>query len=79
MTLHEKMEIPDPLKALSDQVWLYVESWLFSIGSSLQKWFLHFWPEIGFKGTVVNRVLSSFHGGLIEITLTQPLRISYIS
>ena len=30
-------------------------------------------PVEGFKGTVVNRELSSFHGGSIEITLTVPL------
>ena len=35
--------------------------------------FPHFWAGKGFKGSVVNRALSSLHGGSLEITLTVPL------
>ena len=30
-------------------------------------------PDKAFKGTVVNRELSSLHGGSLEITITVPL------
>ena len=35
--------------------------------------FLHFWPNSGFKDTVLNLALLSLHGGSLEITRTAPL------
>ena len=38
-------------------------------------WYItHTWSDKAFKGTVVNRVLPFFDGGLLEITLTFPLK-----
>ena len=33
----------------------------------------HIWSVKAFKGTFINQALPSFHGGSIEITLTDPL------
>ena len=79
MTLHEKMAIADsqsyPWKLCLIKYDYVLKADYFRMGV-LYKWFLHFWPENGFKGTVVNRYLCEL---LIEIMLTLPLRISYIS
>ena len=34
---------------------------------------IYTWSDTAFKGTVVNRALSSLHGGSLEFTLTVPL------
>ena len=38
----------------------------------------HFLSDKGFKGTVVNRALSSLPGGFLKPTLTVPLKIVII-
>ena len=38
---------------------------------------LNTWSDKAFKGTVVNRTLPSLQGGLLEITLTVPLILSF--
>ena len=44
-----------------------------SLKKQKNAYLIHTWSDEAFKGTVVNRTMSSLHGGSLEITLTVPI------
>ena len=47
---------------------------IISFQKDKQWYIIHTWTDKGFKGTVVNQTLSSFHEGPLEIRLTVTLK-----